>query len=426
MSPFARGAVALVVALLVVLGVTALALRGADGPVAEATPSPTPILSPTPDPATTPGPAPDDALAILAEIEAQVVAIRELPPADIGPAEILTREELAAELRALFEEDYPPEEREADNATLRAMGLLEADQDIGELQLRLLEQQVLGFYDDDEQRMVVVTDRGLDGEAKITYAHEYTHALQDAAFGLASLGLDESGDDDRVMAAVALVEGDATVTMLLWAFEHLSPAEMQDLGTAPVPDTAGAPDWLVQALLWPYEAGPTFVIQLLGNMAEPDWAALDEAFANPPVSTAQILEPDKYLSGVEPVPVDPVDLASEMESVAGGSWSEADSTPIGEAFTGIWLDALGVATPIAQAAARGWAGDRLTVATAGDDEWVLHWHFVWETAADADEFVEAYESVSGDLPFSAELVRMGETELLVRHAASSELLAAIP
>ena len=38
--------------------------------------------------------------------------------------------------------------------------------------------------------MVVVTDAGLTAEARVTYAHEYTHALQDAAFGIDSLDLD--------------------------------------------------------------------------------------------------------------------------------------------------------------------------------------------------------------------------------------------
>ena len=146
-----------------------------------------------------------------------MIAIRGLPAADIGPPELLTREELREELLATFEEDYPPEEQAQDNAALKALGLLEPDQDIAELQLELLGDQVLGFYDDDEKRMVIVTDEGLDALAKFTYAHEYTHALQDAAFDLATLETDAEGQDDRGLARIALVEGDATVTMFAWA-----------------------------------------------------------------------------------------------------------------------------------------------------------------------------------------------------------------
>jgi hypothetical protein len=423
MSPLARGVVAVGVALLVVLGVTALAYRGVDTPIGAATPIPTPALSPSPDLAT---PEPGDPLEVFARIEEQVIAIRELPAADIGPADILTRDELAAELRAVFDEDYPPEERENDNITLRAMGLLEEEQDIGELQLQLLEGQVLGFYDDTDKRMVVVTDEGIDAEAKITYAHEYTHALQDAAFGLDALEIDAVGEDDRVMAALALVEGDATVVMLLWAFQHLSPEEMTDAFSVTPPDTTGIPDWLVQALIWPYEAGTEFVLALVGDPTQPDWDALDRAFADPPVSTAQILRPELYLDGVQPVEVQPHDLAGELDEALGGGWREVESTPIGEAFVGIWLEALGVQAVEARDAAAGWAGDRLTVAAGQDDEWVLSWRLAWDTAADADDFAAAYESVSERLPFAVELVRMADTELLVRHASSLTLLDALP
>ena len=62
------------------------------------------------------------------------------------------------------------------------MGLLTEDQDIRELTEQLYAGQVLGFYDFEDQRMVVVTDAGLTAEAQITYAHEFTHAMQDAAF----------------------------------------------------------------------------------------------------------------------------------------------------------------------------------------------------------------------------------------------------
>ena len=107
-------------------------------------------------------------LATLAEIEEQVIAIRGLEAADIGPPDLITRDELGAELEELFDEQYPPEEREEDNLALRALGLLGPDEDMAELQLQLLGDQVLGFYDTTEKRMVVVTDAGLDANAKVT------------------------------------------------------------------------------------------------------------------------------------------------------------------------------------------------------------------------------------------------------------------
>ena len=72
--------------------------------------------------------------------------------------------------------------------------------------------------------MVVVSDAGLDVEARITYAHEYTHALQDAAFGPDALDTDTPGDDDGDLARLSMIEGDAPLTMLAWMLQNLSQA----------------------------------------------------------------------------------------------------------------------------------------------------------------------------------------------------------
>ncbi|HJR90305.1 MAG TPA: hypothetical protein VJ782_09140, partial [Aeromicrobium sp.] len=230
--------VALIVVLLVVVGVAVVGLNVAgDGSGVGVNPSASPALSASPQASqqpsasVEPSPGDEDTLAVLREIEEQVIDIRGLPAAEIGPPEIITRDELADELEQLFEEEYPPEEQQRDNIALRALGLLEPGQDVAELQLQLLGDQVLGFYDDVDKRMVVVSDAGLDAEAKLTYAHEYTHALQDAAFGLDSLETDEVGEDDRALARTAMIEGDATVTMLAWAFAYLTPEELMQIGT---------------------------------------------------------------------------------------------------------------------------------------------------------------------------------------------------
>jgi hypothetical protein len=96
----------------------------------------------------------------------------------------------------------------ADNALYHALGLLAPDQDFAALQLQLLSSQVIGYYDDATQTMVVVADAGLTPETTVVYVHEYVHALQDAVFGLDSLNLDAAGDDDGAFARVSLREGD--------------------------------------------------------------------------------------------------------------------------------------------------------------------------------------------------------------------------
>jgi hypothetical protein len=420
-------AVGAVVALLAVAGIAVVTLLAAGAPIglrpeASASPEPSPAVSASPAPSVSAPPAvPDDAdvLATLAEIEEQVIAIRGLPAADIGPAELITRDELGDELQRLFDEQYPPEERERDNLALRALGLLDADEDVAELQLQLLGDQVLGFYDDIEKRMVVVTDAGLDPAAKLTYAHEYTHALQDAAFGLDSLETDAVGEDDRGLARTAMIEGDATVTMLAWAFEHLTQQELLDIGTTTeIPDTTGIPSWMVNQLQFPYTAGQLWAGALTVNPLSPDFDELDAAYADPPDTTEQIIDLDAWYDREGPVPVEVVDLVELL----GEGWTEVDATPIGQASIDIVLQHFGVTVPLAGAAAKGWGGDRAVIASGPDGDFAVAWRLAWDSATDAEEFADAYATVADALPFPAVVRAIGDDDVLVVHASDDDLL----
>jgi len=427
--------VAILVAVLIVAAVAVLGMRaggaeiglGPDGTPASV-PSATPGITPSVEPSVEASAAPDasvpnesEAQAILGEIEDQVIAIRGLDAADIGPAEIITREELGDELLQLFDEQYPPEEREQDNIALRALGLLEPDQDVAELQLELLGDQVLGFYNKEERRMVVVSDAGLDVEARITYAHEYTHALQDAAFGIASLEIDAAGEDDRGLARTALIEGDATVTMLSWMLQHLDQGEILEyFESAELPDTSGIPSWMVAQLAFPYDAGLNWATTLAGgDPTNPDFTQLDAAYGDPPDSTEQIIELEAWEARETPEPIEVPDLAAAL----GEGWEPVDATPIGQATISIMLEYLGVPLPEAEEAAAGWGGDRAAIATGPDDAFAVAWRLAWDSAEDAGQFLEAYETVVDGLDFPASVTELSNGEILVAHASTDELLA---
>ncbi len=423
--------VALVVALLVVIGVAVIALGigargdgvGAD-PSAAASPSagePTASPSVSASPSDAPSASADDGVvAALREIEQQVIEIRGLPAAEIGPPEIITRDELEDELIRIFEEDYPEEEQERDNVALRALGLLEPGQDVAELQLQLLGDQVLGFYDDVDKRMVVVSDAGLDPAAKLTYAHEYAHALQDAAFGLDSLERDAPGEDDRGLARTALIEGDASVVMLAWAFAHLSQEELIQVGTGtPLPDTTGIPSWMVDSLEFPYTEGLEWATALAGEPFSPDFTELDAAYDDPPNTTEQIIDLSAWLQREEAEEIETVDLAAAL----GDGWEEVDETPIGQATIRMMLEFFGVAAETAVTAADGWGGDRAVIVSGPDDAFAVAWRLAWDAPGDADEFVAAYQQAIDALDFPATVEELPGEEVLVVHASSEELLS---
>lgn len=425
MSPLARRLIAIVTLVLALAVIAVLTLRAFGVPIAIG-----PLASPTPLPAPSATPITEASVSLedaLAAIEADVADLRDLPPAPIGPAEFVTRAELERRLADQFAEDYPADEVAANNTLFRALGLLTADQDWQALRLQLLTSQVLGWYDDATQSMVIVSEAGLTPEAQVTYAHEYAHALQDAAFGIDTMNLDAAGDDDGAMARLGLVEGDATTAMVLWAIDHLQVEDMLDISQTPLPDTTGVPDWMLRELEFPYLAGAEFVAQLY---AEGGFAAVDEVWADPPVSTEQVLHMRAYVENELPLPVPEIDPDIRALGV-----DVAQDTTFGEAMIGIWLTALGVdpadCAPrlgsqvrdcAATTAAAGWGGDRITALATPDGQTAVILRIVWDSAVDADQFEAAYGDAAAALPLFGLLERVSETETVVTQASTQPLL----
>ena len=402
----AVAALLLSLAIIAVLGLRGMGYQIGIGPFASATPV---LATATPQPS---GPGPSqDALTVFGQIQVQVRDLRGLPAAQIGAPQLLTRAQVAQVLPGLLEPAL-------DNVTLRALGLLTATQDVVALTERLYTAQVLGYYDYRAKRMVVVSDAGLTPAAEITYAHEYTHALQDAAFNSGAAHDRVAGQRDRELALLALEEGDATTAMVLWAIGHLSSNELRGITNTPVPDMSGIPAWMVQLLEFPYVSGAAFVGQLY---ASGGWDAVNAAYRDPPSSAKQVLHPDAYINRNDPIPVSPLNLWS----VVGADWARASDTTLGEEWIAIWLEGIGVDPKVASMAAGGWGGDRLTVARAADGRWALGWRIAWDTPLDATEFEKAYGGVEPKLPFANRVIHVSDRETVVLQASSADLLTTI-
>lgn len=411
----AIGTVLLALAIVAVLVLRSLGVAFDLGQTdASASPSASPQISPSASPGAT-----ADEQEVLAQIETQVQQLRGLPAAEIGLPDVLSQAQLSAELARIFERDYPAAERAGDNALLRALGLLGDDEDIGALTEQLYSEQVLGFYDYEAKRMVVVSESGLDPQARITYAHEYTHALQDAAFDTGAGHEAVVGDDDATLARLGLEEGDATLAMIIWALANLTPEEQLGVSNTPIPDMRGIPAWMVRQLEFPYLAGSTFVGQLY---ASGGWDAVNAAYDDPPASTEQLLHPDKYAADEAPAAVPTPEVALGLEAALGGGWQTTESSTLGEGMIGIWLGGIGVGEDDAATAAAGWGGDALSLATSASGDWVLTLHITWDAPAQADEFEAAYGAIAGSLPFAARVVRTGARDTVVLQSDLATLL----
>src|ERR1700704_3622266 len=143
--------------------------------------------------------APD--ISTLRTIEAQVSQIRGLKRLSEPDLTLLDHAALHKYLADEFDRDYWPNEREADQKAWVALGLLKSNENLVQIQLNLLTDQVIGVYDTDTRSLFVVNDQAGFGPAqRLTYAHEFNHALQDQHFNLDKLAPKHPDSNDRSLA----------------------------------------------------------------------------------------------------------------------------------------------------------------------------------------------------------------------------------
>jgi hypothetical protein len=229
---------------------------------------------------------------------------------------------------------------------------------------------------------------------RFIYSHEYTHALTDQAFDLRKVAGTATDQSDRTYARSALIEGDATLAMTLWARNNLSAQELLQAAGAADPASQAVldsmPAILKDPLTFPYSSGLN--LALGAYTAGGGYAGVDALYRNPPDSTEQVLHPDKLASREAPVQVAfPADLATRL----GSGWKVSLQDTFGELLLGIILKDAGAANP--DAAAAGWGGDRVALLEGPNGQTAVVLDTAWDTEADATEFATAAGSLQAKL-----------------------------
>jgi len=329
-------------------------------------------------------PAPPEVLAELHRIEDSVTAIRGLTPKSDVPIVFLDKDQLHQYFQESFDHEYTPEERVQDQKLLSYIGLIPASFDLPSFIVDLLGEQVVGFYDDDQKRMALIGEASdLSPDERITFAHEYNHTLQDQHFDLQKLNPPNAENDDQSLAIQALVEGDAVLTMGLWANQNLTRSEMEEAsrGGGEDQNLRQAPLVLRNELLFPYTDGARFVRVLYDQGG---FAAVDQAFREPPRSTEQILHPEKFNQRNEPIPVE----IAATDQILGPDWTDVISNTLGELDLRILIEQF-TDRNTGNRAAAGWGGDRYRLVERSDGQLGLILQTAWDTENDANEFSTA-------------------------------------
>ena len=321
--------------------------------------------------------------ADIEELKRSVVEIGHLEFRKDVPIRYLDRAQLKAYIERLFEEDYPDELAGKEEELLYWMGFTREKIALKPLRHAIILENVGGMYNEKTKELLAVEEfRQVDMLNAPALAHERRHAAQDQHFPLAALLGDLSDFDDRKLAALAAVEGDATLVMVRqMGFDPdlvssaFSPENVLSFSAlAGATTLAAAPDIVKFQLLMPYLEGLKFSRAIVKARK---WKGLNQVLGNKPLSSEQVLHPQKYMASEKPQAV-----FTRFRPARGQLYHQG---VIGEYYLNVLLKQ---GLEVGDAAA-GWGGDLFSLYRDGDSRLLL-WESHWDTPADGSRFFADY------------------------------------
>ena len=325
-------------------------------------------------------------VSMTAEMLRETSELRELSILRSVKSGAQSRREIERMIVKNLDTDTTPAEMHAAEALLKVFGLAPKEFAYRTFLIKLLTEQVAGYYDPKAQQFYLADWIEFEGQ-KPVMAHELTHALQDQHFNLKRFENWPKGDSDAELAAHALIEGDATLAMTLYMAKNplVALAFIRSLGgDESTEQFKQAPRALRESLLFPYEEGSAWATQVYKRGG---WEMVSRAFTTLPQSSEQILHADKYFSYEAPQKL----ALPDFKSVLGPTWKRIDYDVNGEWGNYLILDQFLNDATISKRASAGWGGDRFALYETGKpDEFFVAQLTAWDTPLDAQEFFDAY------------------------------------
>jgi hypothetical protein len=341
---------------------------------------------------------PADLVRQMDSIQKQVLSFRSLNLKSPVQRGLLTTSELQKKVETDFFSEYSREDAANDMRVLSAFGLLAPDFKLFDFYMALYAEQVAGYYDPKTKEMFVVKGSGFNGPERSTYAHEFTHVLQDQNFDLrGGLKITQEyckNNTEYCSAVQALIEGDAVLSEQTWLSRYATAQDRREIQEfyrtykSPVYDSS--PDYLKLDFLFPYQQGFEFV---QAQFDRGGWSSINALYQQLPISTEQILHPEKYPS--EKI-LDA--LVPDLAAALGTGWKEVDRNALGEWYTYLvlsqgWSASARQSESEARKAAAGWGGDQYVFywnETA--QQGLLIFRSRWDSEKDASEFWDASQA----------------------------------
>jgi hypothetical protein len=260
------------------------------------------------------------------------------------PCAFISKDQVNQFLKKRVKEVASPEEIRAEELTLKKFGLVPPDFDLAKSTVDLLTEQAAAFYDFDRKKLFI-TDTTSGESQEPVLAHELSHALADQNFNLAKYTRQGRTSDDGATARLAVMEGQATWLMTEYMARRngqtlkghpemvSTAAALGDSGGSEFPIFDNSPLYLRRSLVFPYTKGMMFQDALVEHDGQQGFA---DPFRRPPVSTQQILDPDKYLAGTKPTQpaVPDPHLPHGYKGLVGGTMGELEHRILLEQYAG--------------------------------------------------------------------------------------------
>jgi hypothetical protein len=340
---------------------------------------------------------------------------------------------------------------------LRTLGLLASDETLdadGVLQ-QVEGDGPLGAYDPSSDRMLVVkvpNPRQHTQALDDLYAREFYRALLDQHFDLATYldrrPLGTALNNDEWLARRIVVESEAFYGAVLWRAKqqlghipkyfpidqaldkHYQGGELMGMmndprvreksgGRKPKRDPNGLPIFLSELLRSLQRDGVLFAHEV----RERGWDQVTKLYTTaPPLSTEQILHPQKWFQGERPLTIQWPAFDTEP---AFADWELVEQNVLGElmlrtVFRAHYLSPMMGGSPV------GWNGDRFAVfKRRGSGDMLLLMYTAWDTERDATAFAEAYGVVMkekyAEEPKPTRIVTEGRRVVMVEGGDESTL-----
>lgn len=412
--------------------------------------------------ATAAGAQPDPAALepdpLAEQIQREVAEIRGLPFKQ--PVRMATQsiEDFGRYLDSRIEQALPPATAQHYGKIVQKLGLYRGPEieDGGALMKTVATSQAAAYYDPEEQTFYVLMQNMPELMRGTLYAHELYHGLQDQHFDLDGYlhmsARDNPLNADQQIARQSVVEGEATYVMNLWLLKSMSgslpthamleplikqqtqigmeslraslqqPQALRMMGSDMQKAAEAAQDlpaFILENMLGAYLKGLGFIFAV----QQRGWVDVEKLYREyPPVSTEQILHPEKWFAREEPKEI--VWPAFERERRLR-DWQVLDQDVIGELqWRSIFKEHDFVTE--ADAIAAGWNGDRYAVFKhKQSDALLLLLYTSWDSEAEAHEFAEAYTRLLkvkyADRTEATGLQRRGRDVLIVEGGQSKDV-----